>query len=109
MSGTLLCCGEEGINPLECDRGSWGGEANMPVTSSELQEQEKSPLTSFFLLQHSSPKTGSGLCWLQIIYGPYSDRDVRGPLQRNSRWREERGKEVTGKVKATTVKALLIF
>lgn len=49
MSGILLCCGEEGINPLACDRGNWGREASMLVASSELQEQEKSPLTSFFV------------------------------------------------------------
>lgn len=45
-----------------------------------------------FLLQHPSPNTRSGPCWLHMAYGPFSDRDVQGPLQRNSRWREERNK-----------------
>lgn len=58
MSGILLCCRPEGINPLLCARGSWGGDASVPVVSPELQAQEISPLTSFFCYSILLPTQG---------------------------------------------------
>lgn len=82
----------------------WGRKDKYPcVCWGQLRRRGKHPMSSrnrknpyllAFLLQHPSPNTGSGY-WLHVTYGPYSDRGVQEPLQRNSRWKEERERKMS--------------
>lgn len=58
MSSALLCCEAEGINPNFVCLSSWRGEANVPVASPELQEQEEIPTYWLFCYSILLPKHG---------------------------------------------------
>lgn len=71
------------------------------------RNRKKFPLTGFFVTASFSQNVEWCPCWLHIAYGPFSDRDVQGSLQRNSRREGGEEQKVTGGVRAATVKALL--